>query len=91
MLYNISSSKMKKIIMPTEKRDVQKLSGDELVILAKFGGSKELEVLSKLAEWSKTRRAFEALDSNNLDSIKVLSGINIGGDKEEFDNDTELK
>jgi len=71
---------MKIKTVPMEKRDVQKLTGDELEALVEFKKSGVYEIINKLTEESKTRRAFEALNANDLRDIAVLSGINIGLD-----------
>jgi hypothetical protein len=63
-----------------EKIDVQKLTGDELIRIKKFGKSKEFEILKKIAEEAKIRRAFEALKMRDVDMIATFDGINIGVD-----------
>lgn len=61
-----------------EKIDVQKLSGDELELLKKFKNSKEFEILKKIAIEAQTRRAFEALEAEDIRIIEFLKGINVG-------------
>ena len=66
--------------MPVEKIDVQKLSGDELVVLKKFAKTDAFKTLQKLAEESKTRRAFSALQAEDIKDLSMLGGINVGVD-----------
>ena len=71
---------MKVKTISLEKKDVEKLTGDELELLVEFGKSGVYEVLNRLAEESKTRRAYEALNAKDLSDIAILNGINIGLD-----------
>jgi len=71
---------MKTKLMPVEKKDVELLSGDELVLLKGFGKTPEFEVLKKIAENSKVRRAFDALNATDISQLATLNGVNIGVD-----------
>lgn len=71
---------MKTKLVPIEKVDVAKLSGEELTLLKKFSRSAELKIFQKIAQWSKERRAFEALNVEDLDTLKFLNGLNVGTD-----------
>jgi hypothetical protein len=71
---------MKYKTVPIQKTDVKNLSGDELEVLRDFGKAEAFVVLQKLATESKTRRAFQALESRDVDVIASLEGMNIGVD-----------
>jgi len=65
---------------PIEKIDVASLSGDDLTLLKDFGKSKEFKILEGIAKEAKTRRAFEALETSDINVLSVLKGMNIGLD-----------
>ena len=65
---------------PIEKIDVASLSGDDLTLLKDFGKSKEFKLLGGIAVEAKTRRAFEALETVDMNAISILKGVNIGLD-----------
>jgi hypothetical protein len=71
---------MKIKTMSVEKIDVQKLSGDQLTVLKQFEKSDAFKILEELAEESKTRRAFAALQAEDIKDLSMLGGINVGVD-----------
>jgi hypothetical protein len=71
---------MKIKTMSVEKIDVQKLSGDQLTVLKQFEKSDVFKILEELAEESKTRRAFAALQAEDIKDLSMLGGINVGVD-----------
>jgi len=69
---------MKNKTVSVKKIDVQNLSNEQLALLIDLKSNPVYKVLETLAQDYKVRRAFESLESNNLDEIRVLSGANIG-------------
>ena len=66
--------------MPVAKKDVEKLTGDELTSLVGFAKSAEYKILERLAQESKTRRAFEGLYVSEIKDLAILNGMNLGTD-----------
>jgi len=71
---------MKTKVIPIEKVDVAKLTGDELDALKAFGKTKAYAILKDLADETKTRRAHQALEVTDLNDLRILNGVNIGVD-----------
>lgn len=61
-------------------KDVSELNEEQLTSLKKFEKDPVFSILMHLATKAKTRRAFEALEADDIEQISLKKGINIGTD-----------